>query len=475
MQPKAELKVEPKPELKAEPKAEANGAPKAESKPDVKAVPRAETKAEVRTAPRAESKAEVKTTPRVEPKAAPKPSSNGVHKPAGFRKPSDRVEESYFDSLAASVQEHLQRGVRRIVITSAGSGEGKSTVTAGLGRALARSGRQSVCIVDTDRFRPTLHRLFGLENNRGLGELLKELYHLDIGRETPGQFGVGDWLEILHAQSKSGELLVTDGDQKFKLLIHKGRIRSVQMPNHQEDMRLGALLLRQERITHDQREGALRLQRTTARPLGEVLLGLGYVDREGLSAVLTDQIREALRRLLSLRRPECSFAETADAYLPATSGQQAEAPTNDLVGDQVLEKLADYLKRPFLTNQIPSFLMDTPLEKLKVLTAGSVPYSLQEDTYAQPFARLLERLTRMFDVVLLDSPPVALASPAEMLAGLADGVLMVVKADGYDLTIVQQAKEQLDRAKPNFLGVVLNQIDMRHKDPMLYYYGAYQP
>ena len=455
MQQKAELKVEPKPEPKAEAKVE----PRAEVKP----------------APRVEPRVEAKAAPRVEPKAAPKPSSNGVHKPAGFRKPSDRVEESYFDSLAASVQEHLQRDVRSIVITSAGSGEGKSTVTAGLGRALARSGRQSVCIVDTDRFRPTVHRLFGLENNRGLGELLKELYHLDIGRETPGQFGVGDWLEILHAQSKSGELLVTDGDQKFKLLIHKGRIRSVKMPSHQEDMRLGALLLRSERITNDQRESALRLQRNTARPLGEVLLELGYVDRDGLSSVLTDQIRESLRRLLSLRRPECSFAETADAYLPATSGQQSDPPVKDLVEEAVLGKLAEHLKRPFLTNQIPSFLMDTALEKLKVLTAGSVPYSLQEDAFAQPFARLLDRLGRMFDVVLLDSPPVALASPAEMLAGLAGGVLLVVKADGYDLQIVQQAKMQLDRSKPNFLGVVLNQIDMRHRDPMLYYYGAYQP
>ena len=37
-------------------------------------------------------------------------------------------------------------------------------------------------------------------------------------------------------------------------------------------MRLGALLLRSERITNDQRESALRLQRNTARPLGEVLL-----------------------------------------------------------------------------------------------------------------------------------------------------------------------------------------------------------
>jgi len=443
MQQKAELKVELKTEHKAEPRLDA----KLDSKPDPKPVPRLEPKA----------------TSRPEPKKVV------------FRKPGDRVEESYFDSLAASVQDHIARDVRSIMLTSAGSGEGKSTITAGLGRALARSGRQSVCIVDTDRFRPTVHRLFGLENKRGLGELLKELYHLDIGRETPGQFGVGDWLEILHAQIKSGELLVSDGDQKFRLMIHKGRIRSVQMPNHNEDMRLGALLMRSEHITGDQREGALRLQRTTARPLGEVLLGLGYVDREGLSGVLTEQIRESLRRLLTLRRPECSFSETAEAYLSATSGQQADSSMDDLVGERVLDKLADYLKRPFLTNQIPGFLMDTTIEKLKVLTAGSTPYNLQEEAFAQPFARLLDRLSRMFDVVLLDSPPVALASPAEMLAGIANGVLLVVKADGYDLQIVQQAKAQLDRAKPNFLGVVLNQIDMRHRDPMLYYYGAYQP
>ncbi len=391
-----------------------------------------------------------------------------------MRKPTDMIEDSYFDSLAASLSEHLQRGVKTYVITSSGPGEGKSTITAGLGRALARSGRQSVVIVDTDRYRPTLHRLFGLENRRGLGELLSELYHLDIGRETPSQFGIGDWLEVLEAQSKSGELLVRDGTQQFRLAIHHGQIRSIQMPQHGEDMRLGHLLVRSGRISTEQRDRALGLQRTASRPLGEVLLGLGYVDRDGLGGVLTAQIRESLRCLLALRRPECSFTETAEAYLPATSGQHAEAPTNDMLGDNVLDKLSGYLKRPFLTNQIPSFLLDTSIEKLKVLTSGTVPYTLLDESYSQPFSRLLERLARIFDVVLVDSPPVAMASPAEMLASMADGVIMVVKADGYDLEIVRQAKAQLERSSPNFVGVVLNQLDMRHADPLLHYYGAYQ-
>src|SRR4026209_2307464 len=129
----------------------------------------------------------------------------------------------------------------------------------------------SVVIVDTDRYRPTLHRLFGLENRRGLGELLTELYHLDIGRETPIQFGIGDWLEVLEAQGKSGELLVKDGQQQFRLPISSGRIRSMPMPVHAEDMRLGHLLVRAGRITSEQRDRALGLQRHAPRPLGEVL------------------------------------------------------------------------------------------------------------------------------------------------------------------------------------------------------------
>jgi len=483
MQSKADSKPVPKPQsngaTNGAPHAPTNGAAHATVNGAAHATVNGAAHATVNGSSHATANGAPHATANGAPKTERTPVANGAakaeRKNVAFRKPGDRVSESYFDSLAATVHEHVHRGTRTIMVTSAGSGEGKSTITAGLGRALARSGRHSVCIIDTDRYRPTLHTHFKLDNKRGLGELLKELYHLDIGRETPGQFGVGDWLEILHAQSKSGELVVADGDQKFRLLIHKGRIRSVQMPNHHEDMRLGELLVRAARITGEQCESALRLQRTTARPLGEVLLELGYVDREVLSGVLTEQIRESLRRLLTLRRPECSFAETAEAYLPATSGQHAEPPMSDLVGERVLDKLADYLKRPFLTNQIPGFLLDTTLEKLKVLPSGSTPYSLQDEQYGNPFARLLERLSRMFDVVLLDAPPVALASPAEMLAGLVQGVIFVVKADGYDLQIVQQAKAQLDRAKPNFLGVVLNQIDMRHRDPMLYYYGAYQP
>jgi capsular exopolysaccharide synthesis family protein len=59
-----------------------------------------------------------------------------------------------------------------LLVTSARPGEGKSTVVANLGVALAESGR-STLLIDADLRMPVLHRFFGLQNRRGLSDLLR--------------------------------------------------------------------------------------------------------------------------------------------------------------------------------------------------------------------------------------------------------------------------------------------------------------
>lgn len=61
--------------------------------------------------------------------------------------------------------------IASLAVTSAGPGEGKSTVTANLALAMAQSGF-TVVVVDADLRRPTQHRIFGLRNERGLTTLL---------------------------------------------------------------------------------------------------------------------------------------------------------------------------------------------------------------------------------------------------------------------------------------------------------------
>jgi len=65
----------------------------------------------------------------------------------------------------------LDSPVRTFLVTSAGSGEGKSRVLANLGVVFAQAG-QSVILVDSDLRRPSIHRLFDLDSTPGLTSIL---------------------------------------------------------------------------------------------------------------------------------------------------------------------------------------------------------------------------------------------------------------------------------------------------------------
>lgn len=61
----------------------------------------------------------------------------------------------------------VNRKLKRIMLTSPEPGDGKSTVLANLGMALAQAGRR-VIIVDADLHRPTQHQLFQVPNSMGI-------------------------------------------------------------------------------------------------------------------------------------------------------------------------------------------------------------------------------------------------------------------------------------------------------------------
>jgi protein-tyrosine kinase len=85
--------------------------------------------------------------------------------------PKSPVAEAY-RVLRTSVQfAGVNKPLRTILVTSAGPGEGKSTVVANLGAALAQAGKK-VVLVDADLRRPTLHRIFEVVGTRGLTNLL---------------------------------------------------------------------------------------------------------------------------------------------------------------------------------------------------------------------------------------------------------------------------------------------------------------
>ncbi len=75
--------------------------------------------------------------------------------------------------------------LKRLLVTSSGPQEGKTTVATNLAIAMAQSGSKTL-LVDTDMRRPRLHRAFGLANDAGVSNLIMGQARIeDVVKETP--------------------------------------------------------------------------------------------------------------------------------------------------------------------------------------------------------------------------------------------------------------------------------------------------
>jgi capsular exopolysaccharide synthesis family protein len=83
-----------------------------------------------------------------------------------------RAQLRYFD---------VDRHLKRVMVTSAESGEGKSLISLNLARAAARTDDRRALLIEADLRRPSLHRMIGRESGAGLAELLSHAQDLESG------------------------------------------------------------------------------------------------------------------------------------------------------------------------------------------------------------------------------------------------------------------------------------------------------
>ena len=115
-------------------------------------------------------------------------------------------------------------------------------------------------------------------------------------------------------------------------------------------------------------------------------------------------------------------------------------------------------------------IRDTAVPGLKVITSGPIPPNPSELLASKQVKSVIEELESRFQLVLFDSPPVVAVADAAILASQVDGVLVVIRAHQTKQNLAESAKNLLDKASANIIGIVLNGIPMSGEDYYYYYY-----
>jgi protein-tyrosine kinase len=135
------------------------------------------------------------------------------------------------------------------------------------------------------------------------------------------------------------------------------------------------------------------------------------------------------------------------------------------MGAQGTPGAADYLRGDADESQI---VQVGPHGNLCFIPGGSAVSNPSELLHTEKMKALLDRLTPLFDWVIIDSPPAIAVHDSSILADMCDGVLFVVRAGSTDFELAQKAIGEF--RSEDLLGVVLNRVD-KNEAYGDYYYG----
>lgn len=111
------------------------------------------------------------------------------------------------------------------------------------------------------------------------------------------------------------------------------------------------------------------------------------------------------------------------------------------------------------------------------LSTGTMPPNPAEVLMTPTTQALLQQLSSLYDLVIIDTPPVLAASDTAILAPLAGAVFMVARAEVTSLSELQESAKRLLQSGVPTRGVIFNDLNLskrRYGYGMGYKYGRYR-
>lgn len=105
------------------------------------------------------------------------------------------------------------------------------------------------------------------------------------------------------------------------------------------------------------------------------------------------------------------------------------------------------------TREIPSANID-------FIPTGTIPPNPSELLLHERFSQLLDELTKKYDLIIVDSPPILAVTDAAIISRLAGAVLMVVRAGSHTKRELEQSVRRFSQSGISIKGIVFNDMPL---------------
>ena len=164
------------------------------------------------------------------------------------------------------------------------------------------------------------------------------------------------------------------------------------------------------------------------------------------------------------------------AYTMAQTGKKVVLIEADLRLSTIAKRLK-LRSKPGLTNLLVGqcsgndILQRSGLNpNLWVVTAGSTPPNPAELLGSEHFAMTIKAMAKVFDIIIVDLPPITAVSDALIVSKSLDGVILVVRQDYCNRAAAEEAVRQLRFVEAKILGFVMTGADTQSKNYKRYGY-----
>lgn len=219
-------------------------------------------------------------------------------------------------------------------------------------------------------------------------------------------------------------------------------------------------ILRSKELIHTEHDEYYNLIRTNIQfssPSIKVIMVTSVSKREGKSSIAFNMALSFVKIGKKVLLVDADVRNSA-IYSRIRFGKDAVGLTNYLSGQASSEDV----------------LYKTEYDNFVIIPSGPVPPNPSVLLQNKKFDRLISEMKEHCDYIFIDSPPVGLVADGLLLAAKSDGSVLVVENKRAKRKDVMKLVSSLQETGAEFLGVVLNKVEITDKTYGIYgTYGQY--